>query len=173
MLLVNTRNPALHRYRVLNAPAPPAAAAVPAADIPQLQERLLGLADAGLTADEYFCGWFRGAPPEAIRRGNVEDFVAYGFHCRPLQDLSQEARPLRVPLSSEVHRRDGDTVFNTLVLRRAAGGHPPRQCGGLCCLRLPLPPAARPEPAGAACWNCVSLASRGYLVGLGHSTSGI
>ena len=77
---------------MLNAPAPPSAAAVPPEDIPQLQERLLGLADAGLTADEYFCGWFRGAPPEAIRRGNVEDFVAYGFHCRPLRDLSQEAR---------------------------------------------------------------------------------
>ena len=87
---------------MLNAPASPGTAAVPAEDIPQLQERLLGLADAGLTADEYFCGWFRGAPPEAIRRGNVEDFVAYGFHARPLADLSQQARPLKPLLSFEV-----------------------------------------------------------------------
>ena len=28
---------------------------------------------------EFMSGWFRGAPFEAIRRGNVEDFVAYGF----------------------------------------------------------------------------------------------
>ncbi|KAK9828088.1 hypothetical protein WJX81_002392 [Elliptochloris bilobata] len=80
------------RYRVLNAPAPPGAAAVPPEDVAQLQERLLGLADAGMTAVEYFSGWFRGAPPEAIRRGNVEEFLAYGFHCRPLADLSGEDR---------------------------------------------------------------------------------
>ena len=58
------------------------------------------MADAGLNADEYFCGWFRGAPAAAIRRGNVEDFVAYGFHCRPLQDLSQEARRTKTARSS-------------------------------------------------------------------------
>ena len=30
----------------------------------------------------FVSGWFRGAPFEAIRRGNVEDLVAYAFFHR-------------------------------------------------------------------------------------------
>ncbi len=86
------------RYTVLNAPVAPGAAAVAPADIVPLQRRLLDLADAGLTAEDYFSGWFRGAPYEAIRRGNVQDFVAYGFHARPWADITPQvpALPLRV-----------------------------------------------------------------------------
>ncbi len=36
-------------------------------------------------------GWFHGAPLEAIRRGNVEDFMAYGFHGRAPADLLPQA----------------------------------------------------------------------------------
>ena len=39
---------------MLNAPAPPGTAAVPPENVAELQQRLLDLADAGLTADKYF-----------------------------------------------------------------------------------------------------------------------
>jgi hypothetical protein len=28
----------------------------------------------------YVSGWFRGAPCESIKRDNVKEFIAYGFH---------------------------------------------------------------------------------------------
>jgi hypothetical protein len=90
---VLTNVSALCRYTVLNAPVPPGAAAVSPEDVAPLQRRLLDLADAGLTAEEYFSGWFRGAPYEAIRRGNVEDFIAYGFHARPWADITPQVPP--------------------------------------------------------------------------------
>lgn len=33
-----------------------------------------------------------GAPADSIRRGNVEEFVAYGFHCRLLGQLNEAQR---------------------------------------------------------------------------------
>lgn len=35
---------------------------------------------------------FMGAPADSIRRGNVEEFVAYGFHCRLLGQLDEAQR---------------------------------------------------------------------------------
>lgn len=32
----------------------------------------------GWTLQQFFSGWFMGAPPETIRRGNLLDFTAYG-----------------------------------------------------------------------------------------------
>ena len=49
---------------------------------------------------DFLSGWFRGAPYEAVRRGNVEDFVAYGFYTRSmsqLPDTVRQARPLARP----------------------------------------------------------------------------
>ena len=35
----------------------------------------------------FFSGWFLGAPFDSIKKGNVEDFVAYGFYCRTMDNL--------------------------------------------------------------------------------------
>ena len=55
------------------------------------QQRLLSLSDI-ISLDDFLSGWFRGAPRKAILRGNVEDFIAYGFHAQRLEDLSPEGR---------------------------------------------------------------------------------
>ena len=41
---------------------------------------------------DFLSGWFRGAPYEAVRRGNVEDFVAYGFYTRSMSQLPDKVR---------------------------------------------------------------------------------
>jgi len=46
---------------------------------------------------DFLSGWFRGAPYEAVRRGNVEDFVAYGFYTRSMSQLPDNVRR-RAPL---------------------------------------------------------------------------
>jgi hypothetical protein len=65
---------------VIHHPPDPVAAATHMA-------RFLELAPVMCIRD-FMCGWFRGAPFEAIRRGNVEDFVAYGFYQSTWEDLS-------------------------------------------------------------------------------------
>lgn len=54
-------------------------------------ERFLGLRDV-FCIREFLSGWFMGAPADSIRRGNVEEFVAYGFHCRLLGQLDEAQR---------------------------------------------------------------------------------
>lgn len=39
-------------------------------------------APRGVNAREYLTGWFQGAPFESIKRGNIEEFVIYGFWYR-------------------------------------------------------------------------------------------
>lgn len=51
-------------------------------------ERFLQLRDV-FCIREFLSGWFMGAPVETILRGNAEEFVAYGFHCRLLHQLSE------------------------------------------------------------------------------------
>ena len=41
----------------------------------------------------FLTGWFLGAPAESICRGNVEDFVAYGFYSRYMHELPPHVRP--------------------------------------------------------------------------------
>lgn len=38
------------------------------------------------------CSWFLGAPFDSLKRGNIEDFVAYGFFCKRPKDLSPEVQ---------------------------------------------------------------------------------
>jgi pimeloyl-ACP methyl ester carboxylesterase len=54
-------------------------------------QRLLSLSEI-ISLDDFLSGWFRGASRKSILRGNVEDFIAYGFHAKRLEDLSCEDR---------------------------------------------------------------------------------
>lgn len=56
-----------------------------------LQARFLDLHRV-MSIKDFLSGWFRGAPYEAVRRGNVEDFVAYGFYTRAMSQLPDKAR---------------------------------------------------------------------------------
>lgn len=42
--------------------------------------------------DDFLVGWFLSTPPnaESIPRGNIEEFVSYGFFCRRARDLGPE-----------------------------------------------------------------------------------
>lgn len=54
-----------------------------------IKQRFLTLASC-MPMDEFLSGWFLGVPSDQVLRGNVEDFIAYGFYCRKLEDLSPE-----------------------------------------------------------------------------------
>lgn len=49
--------------------------------------------------------WFLGAPFESLKRGNIEDFIAYGFYCQRPDDLAPEVRPLQALLQRTVYPR--------------------------------------------------------------------
>lgn len=55
-------------------------------------ERFLTLSDV-MSIQQFLSGWFHNVPYELVKRGNVEDFVAYGFYCRTMDQL-----PLKVCL---------------------------------------------------------------------------
>jgi len=38
--------------------------------------------------------WFLGAPFESLKRGNILEFIAYGFHCCRVEELAPEVGPL-------------------------------------------------------------------------------
>ncbi len=57
-----------------------------AARVAEVKRRFLRL-DQCIPLDGFLTGWFLGAPVESIRRGNVEDFVAYGFYSRYMHQL--------------------------------------------------------------------------------------
>ena len=73
-----------------------------------IKRRFLTLASC-MNMDDFLSGWFMGAPAESVLRGNVEDFVAYGFYCRKLEELEPEVPfflllPLAfMPLEMESH----------------------------------------------------------------------
>ena len=39
---------------------------------------------------EFMSGWFKDAPFESIKRGNVEEFIAYGFYCKRVDELTPQ-----------------------------------------------------------------------------------
>eukprot|EP00884_Botryococcus_braunii_P016768 jgi/Botrbrau1/3775/Bobra.0183s0010.1 len=49
-------------------------------------ERFLNLNEV-MSIQEFLSGWFHNVPYAAIKRGNVEDFVSYGFYCRTMAQL--------------------------------------------------------------------------------------
>lgn len=54
-----------------------------------VEDRLLDLGTI-FGFEDFLCGWFRGAPFEKIKRGNLLDFIAYGFYCKRVEDLTPE-----------------------------------------------------------------------------------
>ena len=42
--------------------------------------------------DDFFSGWFHGAPAASIKRGNVTEFISYGFYCKRLEALDDGER---------------------------------------------------------------------------------
>ena len=75
--------PCMRRYRVLNRLA---SVDFETQRVAEIMRRFLGLARC-ISIRDFLSGWFHGAPYEAIRRGNVKDFVAYGFYCRRTDEL--------------------------------------------------------------------------------------
>ncbi len=59
--------------------------------VQEVKERFLELHGV-LSIHDFITGWFHGAPYEQIHRGNVLDFVAYGFYSKRPQDLSPKVR---------------------------------------------------------------------------------
>ena len=73
-----------------------------------MKARFLSLARV-VCIKEFMSGWFHGAHPDTIGRGNVEDFVAYGFYTRTKADLPREQRDAIEAFVREVERRWGVT----------------------------------------------------------------
>ena len=59
--------------------------------VQEVKERFLELHGV-LSIHDFITGWFHGAPYEQIHRGNVLDFVAYGFYSKRPQDLSPKVK---------------------------------------------------------------------------------
>lgn len=55
--------------------------------VQEVKKRFLRLHGV-LSIQDFICGWFHGAPYDQIHRGNVLDFVAYGFYSKQPRDLS-------------------------------------------------------------------------------------
>lgn len=64
-----------------------------------LWRRIMRLADV-TSLDTFVSGWFHDAPFHTIRRGNMEDFVGYGFYYKRFPELDPKVRPLIVSLGS-------------------------------------------------------------------------
>ena len=62
------------------------------ARVAEVKRRFLRL-DKCIPLEGFLTGWFLGSPIEAIRRGNVEDFVAYGFYSRYMHELPPNVSP--------------------------------------------------------------------------------
>ncbi|DBA73278.1 hypothetical protein WJX77_005167 [Trebouxia sp. C0004] len=60
-----------------------------------------------LSIQDFITGWFHGAPYEHIHRGNVLDFVAYGFYSKRPQDLSPKTQASSERFVNEVEKRWG------------------------------------------------------------------
>jgi len=72
-----------------------------------IKARFLTLASC-MPMEDFLSGWFMGAPAESVLRGNVEDFVAYGFYCSRMQELDPEVGALT--LEHRFERRAGGKV---------------------------------------------------------------
>lgn len=69
--------------------------------VQEVKERFLELHGV-LSIHDFITGWFHGAPYEQIHRGNVLDFVAYGFYSKRPQDLSPKVRMDRERSSADL-----------------------------------------------------------------------
>ena len=67
--------------------------------VQEVKKRFLELHGV-LSIHDFITGWFHGAPYEQIHRGNVLDFVAYGFYSKRPQDLSPKVRLLHLVVST-------------------------------------------------------------------------
>ena len=67
--------------------------------VQEVKERFLQLHGV-LSIQDFICGWFHGAPYDQIHRGNVLDFVAYGFYSKQPKDLSPKVGALHCPCQS-------------------------------------------------------------------------
>lgn len=67
--------------------------------VQEVKKRFLELHGV-LSIHDFITGWFHGAPYEQIYRGNVLDFVAYGFYSKRPQDLSPKVRLLHKMVST-------------------------------------------------------------------------
>ena len=67
--------------------------------VAEIMRRFLGLSRC-ISIRDFFSGWFHGAPYEAIHRGNVKDFVAYGFYCKTTEQLPPAVGTLLLTASS-------------------------------------------------------------------------
>lgn len=61
--------------------------------VAEVKRRFLQL-NGCMCIEQFLSGWFHGAPYKSIKRGNVEDFVAYGFYCRTMDTLPPRVRSL-------------------------------------------------------------------------------
>ena len=59
--------------------------------VAEIMRRFLTLSRC-MSIEKFLSGWFHGAPYADIRRGNVVDFVAYGFYCRTEDELPPAVR---------------------------------------------------------------------------------
>ena len=75
-------------------------------------------APSHLDARSYLALWFLGAPYEAIRRGNLEDLIAYGFHykskCVCARSNCSQSALTAAPALSPALRAAGDACAGPL-----------------------------------------------------------
>lgn len=88
--------------------------------VAEVKRRFLQLKGC-MSIEDFFSGWFHGVPAEEVRRGNVEDFVAYGFYFRTLDGL-----PPQVLSSYQMPGDDISTLSNSNEAKLLAA----RICGG-------------------------------------------
>ncbi|KAL3146801.1 hypothetical protein ABBQ38_014780 [Trebouxia sp. C0009 RCD-2024] len=74
--------------------------------VQEVKKRFLRLHGV-LSIQDFICGWFHGAPYDQIHRGNVLDFVAYGFYSKQPRDLSPKTQASSEHFVDEVERRWG------------------------------------------------------------------
>ncbi|CAL8466496.1 g6032 [Coccomyxa elongata] len=56
---------------------------------------------------DFLSGWFHGVPFNQIWRGNVLDFIAYGFYCKRVEDLTPEQLERSEVYMEEIERKFG------------------------------------------------------------------
>ena len=91
-----------------------------------IKQRFLTLASC-MPMDEFLSGWFFGVPSDQVLRGNVEDFIAYGFYCRRLEDVSPEVWLTLEVIQDLLHCRSLPLHMKNKLLYREAVVYPEMQ----------------------------------------------
>lgn len=92
-----------YRYAIFNRPVKryPDGSRVDAV----MMSRFHTLSDV-ISLDEFVQGWFLGSVTASeVPRGNIEEFVAYGFFCRALNDIDDVRRQQVADFVKEVEER--------------------------------------------------------------------